>query len=469
MAMSKGKELGLVWLRRDLRLLDNKALNEGLKSCEQVAVVFVFDPKILDAIEDKDNLRVSFLFESLVELDGDLRKKGSRLIVKHGDPVTEVPNLLEALGADALFFNEDYEVYAKKRDQRVKDLVAEKGLAATSFKDHVVYSGSQVLKPDGGAYQVFTPYKKAWLKKLNKKDVELQKISGKFLEEGAIKAHSQDLSLEKIGFKPAAFHYSFQKPGRKSGVKSLVRFSEAIKNYEKHRDFPYLEGGTSGLSVHLRFGTISIRECVRMCMGFNSNGSRTWLSELIWRDFYSMILDQFPHVETECFKQQYNKLKWKTSPKLFEAWCNGMTGFPIVDAGMRQLNKTGWMHNRVRMITASFLVKDLLQNWQDGEAYFARKLLDYELASNNGGWQWSASTGCDAQPYFRIFNPSLQSKRFDPDAKYIKEWVPELKGCIPKDIHDPENSELFKQCEYPKPIVTHADQKPKALELFKKL
>lgn len=458
---------GVVWIRRDLRLVDHRALSEATQRCEDVAVVFVFDDNILTKLSNKRDQRITFILESLKEIDESLRKLGSQLIIRHGKATVEVPKVINEIKAQALFFNEDYESYAKNRDHKVIKALKKEGVGVFSYKDQVIFSGKEVLKPDGNPYQVFTPYKKAWLKKFSKKDADLAKVHNHFIDKKSIAGISQALNFKSIGFEKALLPLVFQEPGRKAAVKSIKKFSKYLSHYEKDRDFPYLNNGTSGLSAHLRFGTLSIRECVRMSLKIKSRGSKVWLNELIWRDFYQMILDQYPHVEKTSFKEKYRDIRWKNNASYFKAWCEGRTGFPIVDAGMRQLNQTGWMHNRVRMIVASFLVKDLLVDWRKGERYFAEKLLDYDLASNNGGWQWCASTGCDAQPYFRIFNPSLQSQRFDEEALYIKEWIPELKECSPKDIHFPEKSQLSKQVSYPKPIISHSVQKDKVLELFK--
>ena len=467
--MKTANNLSVVWLRRDLRLQDNTALAEACRSSNNVAVVFVFDSQILDQLQTADDRRVSFIYDTITELNSELEKKGSQLIIQYGDPIQLIPRLVKNLKASSLFFNEDYEQYARRRDKEVETILTNAGVNVQSFKDHVIFSGQEIFKPDSKPYQMFTPYKNAWLKKLRTEDIEEQKSACKFLAKRVTSKYSKNVSLKKMGFTHVEQFYDFQQPGRKAGQKYLANFSKALNRYDKDRDFPFLENGTSGLSVHLRFGTVSVRECVRLARTSKSKGAQTWLSELIWRDFYSMILDQYPYVEKECFKRQYNGIKWPRSSKLFKAWCEGKTGFPIIDAGMRQLNQTGWMHNRVRMITSSFLAKDLLINWKKGEGYFSDQLLDFDLASNNGGWQWSASTGCDAQPYFRIFNPSLQSKRFDPEAIYIKTWVPELKDCTPKDIHDPENSELHKKAKYPQPVIRHSEQKDKALALFKNI
>ncbi|MCB0362284.1 MAG: deoxyribodipyrimidine photo-lyase [Bdellovibrionales bacterium] len=415
--MKKQYDLSLVWLRRDLRLVDNRALAEAGNRAKTVAVVFVFDTQILNQLKSKQDQRLSFIFESLLELDAILRSKGSQLIVRHGDPVFEIPRLTFDLKAQALFYNEDYEPYAQQRDKRIESELSAH-TQVFSFKDQVIFSGHEILKSDGKPYQVFTPYMKAWLKELTKNKTSLQAFEPsefEYVARKSLEAHSISLALDRIGFEKVEPVYEFQKPGRKSGLKCLDTFGRNLIHYSERRDFPVLELGTSGLSVHLRFGTLSVRECVRLCYGVKKKGPQIWLSELIWREFYHMILDQFPYVAEGCFKKQYDNIEWVNDPSHFKAWCEGKTGFPIVDSAMRELNRTGWMHNRLRMVVASFLVKDLLVDWRMGESYFADKLLDFDLAANNGGWQWCASTGCDSQPYFRIFNPSLQSQKFDFD------------------------------------------------------
>ncbi|MGH1467817.1 MAG: cryptochrome/photolyase family protein [Bdellovibrionales bacterium] len=459
--MAKYKK-SLVWIRRDLRLLDHAALSAASQQSEYMAVVFVFDTEILKKLKNKKDSRVNFIFESLQELDHELKKAGSQLIILKGNPTLEIPKLIKELNFDALFYNEDYEPYAIKRDSKVKDILAKEKIPSFSSKDHVIFSGTEVLKKDLSPYQVFTPYKNAWLKKLSTIDIKIRPVKKNYLPSKNLTSVLTPLTIKELGFEKTDVFYDFQKPGRKNGVKHLKDFSKSIKQYKNDRDFPWLMG-TSGLSTHLRFGTVSIRECVRMCLQLKSIGAHTWLSELIWRDFYQMILLQFPHVTSRAFKEKYSTLNWPGSNKHLKAWCDGKTGYPIVDAAMRQLNTTGWMHNRLRMVTASFLTKDLLINWQEGEAYFAEKLLDFDLASNNGGWQWSASTGCDAQPYFRVFNPELQSKKFDPEGVFLRKWLPELKSCSSKEIHKPIDVD-----GYPKQIVEHQDQKALAIELFKK-
>ena len=333
-----------------------------------------------------------------------------------------------------------------------------------SFKDHIIF-GSSILKKDGSAYRVFTPYKKIWLSQLKPKE-DLKNYRADLKKVLSVK--SKNWTLKELGF--SEVHHPYLSAGEKQAQKQLRKFSRYIHQYHQNRDFPY-KNKTSGLSVHLRFGTLSIRSCFRLALKNKNKGSQIWLSELIWREFYSMILDQFPYVEKKAFIKKYQSIQWNQNKKWFQAWCKGQTGFPIVDAGMRQLNQTGFMPNRVRMITASFLVKDLLIDWKKGEKYFAEKLLDFELASNNGGWQWCSSTGCDAQPYFRIFNPITQSQKYDSKGEYIKTWVKELKSLNTQQIHCPDQfqKEIPIQLgkDYPFPLVNHKEQKKKILKKFK--
>lgn len=458
--MKNKHKKSLVWVRRDLRLLDNTALSHATQNSDSVAVVFVFDKQILQQLKNKEDRRITFIYDSLIELDKSLNELGSNLIVVLGDPCIEIPKLVRDMLVDALYFNEDYEPYAISRDNKVKEELGKIGVSSYMFKDHVIFSGNEVLKSNASPYQVFTAYKKAWLKKLNSEDYGQRKLKKTFIRKKEILKYIHFPKLEDIGFERTKFYYDFQKPGRKNGVQQIKRFAKNIKEYQRDRDFPY-KNGTSGLSVHLRFGTISIRECLRLCLNSTSLGNKTWLSEIIWRDFYQMILFQFPYITNKAFKSKYQNISWQGTEKHFKAWCEGRTGYPIVDSAMRQLNRTGWMHNRLRMIVASFLTKDLLIDWRKGESYFAEHLLDFDLASNNGGWQWSASTGCDAQPYFRIFNPELQSKKFDCNGDFIRLWVPELEGCSKKEIHCPIDIE-----NYPSPIVEHKKQKILALKMF---
>ena len=464
-------EKSLCWLRRDLRLTDNKALFSACKKSKQVFLVFVFDTNILNKLSNKKDQRLEFIFEALQSINHQLKKYKSKTLILSGQPEKLIPDLCKKLNISAVFVNEDYENYAKKRDQTVKQQLNKSKISFYSFKDHILF-GSDITKKDGSAYRVFTPYKKAWLKKLQpqkhlkKHRADLTKL---FLKKRP-KIYKKEWQLKDLGFQKTKLKVQ---AGEKPAQKQLKSFSKLIKEYHINRDYPHLNK-TSLLSVHLRFGTLSIRDCVKLSLKQKNKGSEIWLSELIWRDFYSMILDQFPYVEKTSFLKKYKNIKWNTSKKYFQAWCEGQTGFPIVDAGMRQLNQTGFMPNRVRMITASFLVKDLLIDWRKGESYFAEKLLDFDLASNNGGWQWCAGTGCDAQPYFRIFNPITQSQKFDPKGTYIKLWVKELKKLNKKAIHFPMayskklpiNFQLGKN--YPFPLVDHKLQRQKAIELFKK-
>jgi deoxyribodipyrimidine photo-lyase len=454
----------LIWLRRDLRLHDLRALKEATLAGFEVAVVFVFDRSILDALEDREDRRVTFIFESVLEIKRELRKQGSDLFWAHGFPEEQIPKLAQSLGASAVFAHHDYEPQAKTRDQRVAQALKSLGIDFRTFKDQVIFEGKEVQTKSATAFKVFTPYKNAWLAQVTAGDVQ-EHLAGhpKFTPASAHTPVS--LTLESMGFKPASL---WLKPGSSGARERLSAFLESgVHAYKDRRDFPAVAGGTSGLSVHLRFGTLSIRECVRAARARMGLGAMTWLSELIWREFYMMILDQFPHVTTSAFKPEYNKIKWQGTEEHFQAWCLGETGYPIVDAAMRHFNATGWMHNRLRMIVASFLTKDLLVDWRKGEAYFAKKLLDFDLSANNGGWQWAASTGCDAQPYFRIFNPVSQSEKFDTEARFILSVLPELKALPTKNIHSPWEAGLFSRSHgYPAPIVDHAEQRKRALQMY---
>lgn len=464
---------GVCWLRRDLRIQDHHALSEATLHCDEVAVIFVFDTTILNKIKNKSDRRMTFIQQSLQEVKEYLESQGSKLITLHGNPIQEVPELCQSLDAQALFLNEDYEPQAKERDEKVKEILWKKGIRTFSFKDQVIFSGSELKKGDGTPYKVFTPYKKAWLKKISDDDlVHFNPNKGKFISSSILKKYPSSLSLQKYGFEDSPILVA---GGESQAQKSFRAWQGKIEKYSDERDYPSLDGN-SYLSPHLRFGTLSIRQLVKYCLEHPSKGADVWLSELIWREFYQMILDQFPDVESEAFLKKYRSIKWPGKPAHLTAWIEGRTGYPIVDAAMRYFNKTGWMHNRLRMIVASFLVKDLLIDWKEGEKYFAKNLLDYDLASNNGGWQWCASTGCDAQPYFRIFNPTSQSKRFDPDGKFIREHIPELKLFPNRYIHEPSLAPLLLQKEsdciigkdYPAPIIQHDVQRAEALSLYKR-
>ncbi len=418
----------LFWFRRDFRLTDNAGLYHALKEQKNVLPIFIFDNNILNNLEDKDDSRVSFIHNSLSILKHELEEVGSSLLVVHTTPI----ELFESVAPKAVYTNNDYEPYAKKRDADVRRVLKKKGVVFNTFKDQVIFEKEEIVKDDGSPYTVFTPYSKKWKAKLDPSFYKPFQISN-YLK-NLIQVEPIPLpSLKDLGFKAAVIAF----PPRK------IRTS-IIELYDKQRDFPEKES-TTRLSVHLRFGTISIRKLVAIAVKTNE----VWLNELIWREFYHMILWHFPHVD-RAFKSKYDHINWRNNEDEFQAWCEGKTGYPIVDAGMRELNKTGFMHNRIRMVVASFLTKHLLINWRWGEAYFARKLLDFDLASNNGGWQWAAGSGCDAAPYFRVFNPYIQTKKFDPDLKYIKKWVPEL------DTDD-----------YPSPIVDHAFARERVLMAYK--
>ncbi|MCB2205427.1 DNA photolyase family protein [bacterium] len=466
--------------RRDLRLTDNRGLAEATRRSRRVIPVFIFDSNILDDIANRGDRRLSFIHDALAKLQNALRGRGSDLVVLHGDPMIRIPKLAADCDADAVFVNDDYEPYARVRDDAIAEALVQDGRAFHAFKDHVVYHRDEILTKSGDPYKVFTPYRRAWLERLEEEErlghspVAEEYIRDKSLATRAsLKRHSDTWSLKDLGFTRSD---TWLEAGEDAAQQRLEEFLPSLQWYAEDRDYPARKG-TSGLSAHLRFGTISIRECVRHARESDEEGAQTWLHELIWREFYQMLLDRFPHVVNHSFKAEYNSIRWPGGDKEFTAWCEGRTGYPIVDAAMRHFNATGWMHNRLRMVVAMFLTKDLLVDWRRGEAYFAEGLLDYDLAANNGGWQWSASTGADGAPYFRIFNPVLQSKKYDPDGSYIREHLPELAGFTGGHIHWPHDADLFAQQEagcvlgenYPHPIVDHAEQKDKAIALFKNL
>jgi deoxyribodipyrimidine photo-lyase len=430
--MKVREKVNVFWFRRDLRLDDNAGLYHALKENRPVLPIFIFDRHILDELEDKNDRRVEFIHMALEDLQQTLLKNNSTLDVRYGYPAVIYKQLVQEYAIEKVFTNHDYEPYVRERDSTIADLLKESGISFHGYKDQLIFEKNEVMKDDGKPYTVFTPYSKKWKAALNDfylKSYPTKKYLPNFYKQPAAPIPS----LESMGFK--ATGQSFPSKKWKEGF---------IKEYTDQRDIPAVNG-TSRLSVHLRFGTVSIRELTRKAGSLNES----FLNELIWRDFYQMILWHFPQVIQHSFKREYDKIKWRNNEKEFEAWCNGKTGYPIVDAGMRQLNETGFMHNRVRMITASFLTKHLLIDWRWGEAYFAKKLLDYDLAANNGGWQWAAGSGCDAAPYFRIFNPYLQTKKFDPELKYIRKWVPE-----------------FEEFTYPAPIVEHGFARKRCLEVY---
>lgn len=425
-------QISICWLRRDLRLEDNAALYHALKSGNQVLLLFIFDTTILAQLEDKDDARVSFIHQQLTSLNQQLLNHGSSLLVKHGNPLTVWTELVQQYSIKSVYINHDYEPYAIQRDEVIKNLLNNSGIGLFTFKDHVIFEKGEILKEDETPYTVFTPYKNKWLSKLNGfylKSYPTEKYHN-YYKTTLFKTPS----LAEVGFKPSSISF----PDKE--------FENILATYAQERNFPSLKG-TSRISVHLRFGTVSIRQVARKAYEVNS---LAWLNELIWRDFYFMILWHFPYVADKAFKPVYDHIIWRNNEEEFRRWCDGNTGYPIVDAGMRELNATGFMHNRVRMIVASFLTKHLLIDWRWGEAYFAKKLLDFELASNNGGWQWAAGSGCDAAPYFRIFNPTEQTKKFDPEFNYIRKWVPE-----------------FQELNYPSPVVDHKLARERCLNVYK--
>lgn len=429
------QSVNIFWFRRDLRLSDNAGLYHALKAGKPVVPIFIFDVNILQRLEDKDDRRVNFIHTALEEMQLELLKLGSSLQVFHGTPTDIFSQLIAEYSIDAVFTNHDYEPYAKERDEKIVSILKQKGVGFHTYKDQVILEKDEVLKDDGKPYTVFTPYSRKWksvLSEFHLRSYPTQKYFSSFLK----MAPKEIPSLAAIGFEKNDLDFP-----AKTADEQLIRA------YAQKRDFPGIPG-TSHLGIHLRFGTISIRQLAVRARDL----SETFLNELIWRDFYHMILWHFPHVgKGKAFRPEYDKIEWRKDEGEFDKWCQGQTGYPIVDAGMRELNATGFMHNRVRMIVASFLAKHLLLDWRLGEAYFARKLLDFDLAANNGGWQWAAGSGCDAAPYFRIFNPRLQTEKFDKDLRYIRKWVPE-----------------FESFGYPPPMVNHEMARKRCLEVYAK-
>lgn len=398
------EEVSVFWFRRDLRLEDNCALFHALNSNYKVLPIFIFDEAILNELP-KNDPRVTFIYETLKNINIELAKFNASLYIKKGNPAEIWATIFEEFKVINVFFNKDYEPYAKQRDEKIKLICNEKNINCFTFKDQVIFEEVEIVKDDGLPYSVYTPYKDKWLEKYNSNPTNQYKSES--LKDNFLKSGFTFLSLETIGF-------------IESDIKVLPSNAECIKNYQDIRDIPSKK--TSNASVFLRFGTISVRKLV----DYANKTNHIYLSELIWREFFMQILFHYPKVVNENFKSKYNFIPWRNNEDEFKLWCEGKTGYPLVDAGMRQLNKTGYMHNRVRMITASFLCKHLLIDWRWGEAYFAKKLLDFELSSNNGNWQWVAGTGCDSAPYFRVFNPTTQQQKFDPDFKYIKKWIPDF-------------------------------------------
>jgi deoxyribodipyrimidine photo-lyase len=456
-------------------LHDQAALFHALQDSNAVHCVFVFDTGILDGLPDKSDRRVEFIWHSVRELHGELERMGKTLHVLHGRSRQLIPQLAGKLKIAAVYCNRDDETDARARDDFVAQQLVLQDTSFHSFKDQVIFERDEVLNGSGNPYAVFTPYKNAWLKKLDNCYLRPYPTELYFLRLADCAPTSQP-TLESLGFSQTDL-IALGLPCGMSGASMLFdEFQTRISSYRKTRDFPAING-TSLLSTHLRFGTISIRTLARFAHLTPGPGAQTWLTELIWRDFYQMLLFHHPQVVQHSYKARFDDLVWANNKDWFAAWCAGNTGYPLVDAAMRQLNRTGFMHNRLRMVTASFLVKDLQIDWRWGEAYFARRLLDYDLASNNGGWQWAASTGCDAQPWFRIFNPVTQSLRFNPDGKFIRCFVPELAKCPDRYIHALWRLPSATQKEfgiligrnYPAPIVDHALARVKTLAMFKRV
>ncbi len=446
-------KINIFWFRRDLRLKDNAGLYHALKSGKPVLPIFIFDKYILDDLEDRTDARVTFLHDTLTELKTDLEKLGSTLFVAYGKPLDIWQDLTKRFDIEKVFTNHDYEPYALQRDTSIKDFLISKNIDFQTFKDHVIFEYSEVTKDDGLPYTVFTPYSRKWRAKL---ESQMTDHNGQYISfylkpypteiyHSSFITHHTSLNAPLSNFEmPTLESMNFKRSSIDIPSKTIAR--GIVKNYDKTRDFPALAQGTSRLGIHFRFGTISIREKALAAQGLNE----TYFNELIWRDFYSMIIQHFPHIGAgRAFRPEYELIQWENDENKFQKWCEGKTGYPLVDAGMRELNATGHMHNRVRMVVSSFLTKHLLIDWRWGEAYFAKKLLDYDFASNNGGWQWAAGCGTDAAPYFRIFNPEAQLQKFDKEGAYTRHWVPE-----------------WLTSQYPRPIVDHKMAREKCLATY---
>ena len=463
----------LFWFRRDLRDDDNAGLFFALKSAARVYCVFVFDREILDRLPRREDRRVEFIWESVRELRESLRGKGGDLIVLHDTAREAIPALALRLEADAVFCNGDYEPDAAARDGVVEAALAAQGRRFHRAKDQALFEKDEVLTQAGRPFAVFTPYRNAWLKLMEPFYIEAYGVERHAAALAPPPFPAEPPTLEALGFTRTNLSTFPIGTGMSGAAALLADFEARIDDYAVARDFPAVRG-VSYLGVHNRFGTVSIRKLARLALGRESEGARVWLSELAWRDFYFQILWHHPRVARESFHAEFARIPWPNDERLFAAWQQGATGYPLVDAGMRQLVQTGYMHNRLRMVTASFLCKDLLVDWRWGERHFALHLNDFDLAANNGGWQWAASTGCDAQPYFRIFNPVAQSQKFDPDGRFIRRYVPELASVPGKFIHEPWTLAPVEQqaagCvvgrDYPAPIVDHAAQREKALALY---
>jgi deoxyribodipyrimidine photo-lyase len=428
------QKAAIFWHRRDLRLHDNAGLYHALRSGSPVLCLFIFDKNILDKLTNQHDPRITFIYDSLLKIQKELRELGSDILIHYGTPKQVWNKLIDEFEISGVYANQDYEPYAKSRDQEIEAILKRKDIPLNTYKDQVIFDKDEVQTGQNTPYTVFTPYSKAWKAKCN--DFYLSSYPTKKYFKHFLKIKEQDFPrVEDLGFKRSDVD-----------IPSSKIKNEVLEKYDERRDFPALPG-TTHLGIHLRFGTVSIRDLARK--GFEI--SAKWLGELIWRDFYQQILWHFPHVgEGKAFRPEYDRIKWRNNEKEFKLWCEGKTGYPLVDAGMREINATGFMHNRVRMVVASFLTKHLLIDWRWGEAYFAEKLLDFDLAANNGGWQWSAGSGTDAAPYFRIFNPASQAEKFDPKGEYIRKWVPE-----------------FNSLEYPEPMVDHKMARERCLKAYK--
>ncbi|OJV97199.1 MAG: hypothetical protein BGO39_19060 [Chloroflexi bacterium 54-19] len=482
--------MAIHWFRRDLRLHDNTALALATQNCEQVIGLFILDPTLLDNPKTCP-ARVGFMYSSLAELASSLADRGGRLIIRRGKPVEELRKVFRETGANRLYFNRDYTTFARKRDERVESELTKDGIEVVTCKDLVIFEKEEILNGSQAPYRIYGSYKRRWLIEVGRNLPPEQR-----LRTGSLKIENNDLKkLKSLDMPriPGDFERTYFMPaGEKTGLKRLEEWAQTktakpkkepdILDYAASRDLP-AQDGTSQLSVWLRFGVVSPRQCYRVALDAREQaghkdereGCDTWVSEFIWRDFFYQLTWNFPFVATESFQPKFRKLAWETNNKLFKAWCEGQTGFPIVDAGMRQLNSIYWMHNRVRMITAGFLAKDLLLDWRLGERYFWEKLVDYDQPANNGNWQWAASTGADSQPYFQIFNPTAQGKKFDPTGDYVRRWVPELAKVPAKYIHSPEKmpAEIQKELglvigkDYPLPIVNHTEAQERTLQAYR--
>lgn len=424
------QDISIFWFRRDLRLNDNTGLYHALASGRPVVVIFIFDDNILENLP-ADDPRVSFIYDNLEKINREISKEGSSLVVLKGNYKLLWKDIALLSNIKSVFWNNDYEPYALARDREVREILGEKGIESHTFKDQVIFEKDEVVKNDSSPYTVFTPYSRKWLTRFETEGIPDERPSEDLV------AKLINLSIDFPDLSSTGFKRSKTRPGPLE--------EENIENYDSYRDYPYLDA-TSHAGPHLRFGTISIRQLVKTAYMLN----RTFLLELIWREFFMQILYHFPHVTGKSFRSKYDNIRWINDEKQFDLWCRGLTGYPLVDAGMRQLNATGFMHNRVRMVTAGFLCKHLLIDWRWGEKYFAEKLLDYELSSNNGNWQWAAGTGCDAAPYFRVFNPYQQAKKFDRENKYILKWLPELNSP-----------------DYPQALVDHARARERAISTYR--